>query len=111
MMDTVVYDIASRKMLFRAPGLNRTQGSSTVINLSEQLRKDSIQSFRVATDDMVNNLDIQLTSFKEKVKAQPEEFHVTHSPAYSGGGGTFDLMGLALLVVAAGVAQRGRWQR
>lgn len=111
MMDTVVYDIASRKMLFRAPGLNRMQGSATAINLSEKLRKDSVESFRAATDDMVSNLDLQLAAFKEKVKAQPEEFHVSHSAGYGGGGGggAFDLMGLALLAAAAGVAQRVRW--
>lgn len=111
MMDTVVYDIASRKMLFRAPGLSRVQGSATAINLSEKLRKDSVESFRVATDDMVKNLDIQLAAFKEKVKAQPEAFHVSHSATYSGGGGggALDLMGLVLLAAAAGVARRVRW--
>jgi rhombotail lipoprotein len=110
MMDTVVYDIASRKMLFRAPGLSRVQGSATAINLSEKLRKDSVESFRVATDDMVSNLDIQLAAFKEKVKAQPEAFHISHSATSGGGGGgALDLMGLVLLAAAAGVARRVRW--
>src|ERR1039458_4908734 len=38
MLDGAVYDIASRKLLFRAPGLSTVKGSATPVNLSEQLR-------------------------------------------------------------------------
>jgi rhombotail lipoprotein len=40
MLDTAVYDIESRKMLFRAPGTSSIKGRSTPINLSEELRAD-----------------------------------------------------------------------
>ena len=36
MMDAAVYDIASRKLLFRAPGFGSVKGSATPINLSEE---------------------------------------------------------------------------
>ena len=45
MVDAVVYDIASRKMLFRAPGLSQVKGSATPINQSEELRRDSARGF------------------------------------------------------------------
>lgn len=98
MLDTAVYDIKSRKMLFRAPGTSTVQGSSTPVNLSEELRKDSQKSFAQAVDDMIVNLDAQLAKFREKIKTNPEQVKVIHSKAYRGGG-TFDLTGLAVLLL------------
>jgi rhombotail lipoprotein len=45
MLDAVVYDIRSRKMLFRAPGTSQIKGHATLMNLSEQRRKDSDAGF------------------------------------------------------------------
>lgn len=87
LMDTAVYDIKSRKMLFRAPGTSQVKGAATPINLSEELRNDSIKGFQQATGSMIENLDLQLNRFREKVKEQPEEYKVVHSPSYRGGGG------------------------
>ncbi|MBC8212675.1 MAG: rhombotarget lipoprotein [Gammaproteobacteria bacterium] len=87
MLDTVVMDINSRKMLFRAPGTSDIKGSSTLINLSEKLRIDRLSGFAEATDKMIVNLDEQLASFKEKIKAKPEQVKITYSPGYSGSGG------------------------
>ncbi|UCD78710.1 MAG: rhombotarget lipoprotein [Desulfobacterales bacterium] len=86
MVDAAVYDIQSRKMLFRAPGISHVKGLSTPINLDEELRADSIQGFKEASADVIKNLDMQLESFKEKVKEQPEEYKVVHKPGYTGGG-------------------------
>ena len=86
MVDASVYDIQSRKMLFRAPGINHIKGKATPINLSEQLRVDSIESFKAASKDLVTNLEIQLEMFKEKVKELPEEYQIVHKPGYTGGG-------------------------
>lgn len=87
LMDTVVYDISSKKMLFRAPGTSLIKGSSTPVNLSEELREDSVKGFEVATQEMITNLDAQLSRFKEKIKKRPEEVEIKYSPGYSGGGG------------------------
>jgi len=76
MTDAVVYDIASRKMLFRAPGMSRIKGSATLVNLSEELRADSENGFDKAAKDMIINLDEQLARFREKVKENPAEFKV-----------------------------------
>jgi rhombotail lipoprotein len=109
MLDTVLYDIASRKLLFRAPGLSEIKARSTYVNMSEQLRKDSNDGVTQATADMIANLDSQLTAFQAKVKERPEEFRVVSSPSYRGGGG-IDLWLLALVVTGAAgsVAARRR---
>jgi len=94
LMDTAVYDIDSHKMLFRAPGVSQVKGTSTPINLSEELRADATEGFRGATEDMVRNLDLQLERFREKVKEQPEEYQIVHR---GGGGGSAGwLLGLLL---------------
>lgn len=97
MIDIVVYDINSKKMLFRAPGTSNIKGTSTPINLSEQLRKDSLISFENATDDAIKNLDIQLELFRDKIKKSPEKVKVIQSKGYSGGVGSFSLVEATLL--------------
>jgi rhombotail lipoprotein len=97
MMDAAVYDIASRKMLFRAPGTSHVKGSATLVNLTEQLREDSAEGFRLAADNLVVNLHDQLQRFQEKVKEQPEEYVVRHKAGYTGGGSLGGAYALALL--------------
>lgn len=106
MLDAVVIDVPSRKMLFRAPGTSFVKGSATLVNLSEQLRRDSDAGFDEATKQMITNLDQQLVAFRDKVKANPEEYAVVNSKGKGGGalgGGTLAL--LAVLAVA------GWWKR
>lgn len=98
MLDAVVYDIKSRKMLFRAPGTSHIKGHATPVNLSEELRADSESGFNEASKQMIVNLDQQLALFKEKVKERPTEYKVVHSPGYTGGGG-IDLITLALFAI------------
>jgi len=78
MLDTAVYDIQSRKMLFRAPGASDIKGSSTPVNLSAELRTDSITGFEKAVDEMIINLDAQLHKFREKIKSNPEKIKIIH---------------------------------
>lgn len=111
MLDAVVYDIPSRKMLFRAPGLSHIKGSATLVNQSEELRADSGKGFDDAAKELIVNLDEQLTHFKEKVKERPKEFKVVNSPGYTGGssgGGSIDLISLLLL---AGLGGYFLWMR
>lgn len=98
MMDAVVYDIASRKLLFRAPGVSQIQASATPVNLSEELRDDSQRGFEQAATNMVVALQVELAGFKDRVKSSPEEFKVTAKPGYTGiGAGAIDGLDLALL--------------
>ncbi len=56
------------EMLFRAPGQSRVKGNSTPINLSKELRSDSVEGFEKATAAMILNLQHQLGEFEERVK-------------------------------------------
>jgi len=76
MLDAVIYDIKSRKMLFRAPGTSHTKSHATPVNIAEHLRADSEKGFDLAAKDMIVNLDEQLARFREKVKENPAEFNV-----------------------------------
>ena len=102
MLDTVVYDIKSKKMLFRAPGTSVVEGNATPINLSEELRADSIKGFNVAAEEMTKNLHLQLERFKEKIKQSPEQVKIVHREGYSSSwGGAFNLYVLAILLLIA----------
>ena len=101
MLDAAVYDISSRKMLFRAPGLSTIKSSATLVNQSEQSRVDSVAGFTEAGQSMVKNLQEQLEQFKDKVKASPEEFKIEHKPGYTGGGSVNPAF--LLLLIAIGV--------
>ena len=101
LMDAVVYDIASRRLLFRAPGVSSIKGRSTPVNLDEELRRDSERGFRDASADLIGNLDQQLVAFREKVKESPEEYKVVTRPGSSGGKGAGSIEGwLAALMVS-----------
>ncbi len=86
MIDATVYDIPSRKMLFRAPGVSQVKGRATFVNQSEELREDSQEGFADAADNLVVNLKAELERFKEKIKERPEEVRVVRSSGYTGGG-------------------------
>jgi len=98
MIDAVVYDLPSRKLLFRAPGLSKIKGSASPVNLSEELRHDSERGFRDASTNMVANLQEQLVAFKEEIKTSPREFKIETKPGYSASAvGGFSWVEVALL--------------
>ncbi|MDN3652745.1 rhombotarget lipoprotein [Thalassotalea ponticola] len=86
MLDTAVYDIRSKALLFRAPGTSNIKGRSTPVNLSEELRSDSREGFEQAAQVMTQNLDNQLAKFKETLKADPSKANIVHKQGYSGSG-------------------------
>jgi rhombotail lipoprotein len=99
MLDAVVYDIASRKMLFRAPGTSHIKGAATPVNLSEELRQDSEAGFQVARTNLVTALEFQLGQFKERVKKSPEEIKVVRKPGYVGGAAALGMLEVVLMGV------------
>jgi rhombotail lipoprotein len=108
MLDATVYDIASRKMLFRAPGTHQMKASSTLVNLSEQLRANSAEGLRLAADDLVVNLKAELEQFKQKVKEKPAEYQVVHQEGYKGGGSLGGPFALAMLLLGCLAVWRTR---
>jgi rhombotail lipoprotein len=106
MLDTVVYDIPSRNMLFRAPGTSTVKGRATPINLSEELRTDSIKGFEVAADAMIINLDQQLASFMEKIKREPERVKLVHGTKYTGAASWTDVLWMLLAAIATTIYRK-----
>jgi len=106
-VDTAVFDVGTRKLLFRAPGTSEASSNSTLVNLDRDLRASQQRGFEKAMADMTVNLDKELGLFKERIKTDGS-VKVTHSSRYvsSGGGGAADaaflllLAGLALVSIA-----------
>jgi rhombotail lipoprotein len=95
-VDTAIFDVQTHKLLFRAPGINKIEATSTLINSAEEMRKARENSFSLAMVDMTNNLVDELDKFKEKIK-EDRSVTITHRSGY-GGGGSFDLTMILLLV-------------
>ncbi len=68
MIDAAVFHIPARRLLFRSSGTSHIKATSTPVNLSEQLRKDSYAGFEKAIVDLTGNLKEQLQLFKERVE-------------------------------------------
>lgn len=109
-VDTAVFDIQTRKLLFRAPGINRDESSSTLVNLDEEMRESQYKGFNAAFDDMNRNLATELGKFRERIKTE----RVATVTPRSGSGSGMGTVGPELIVVllGAGVAaarrRRGR---
>ncbi len=96
-VDTAIFDVNTHKLLFRAPGVNRIEGASTLIGSAEETRKAREKSFTLAMQDMTVNLEKELDLFRERIK-QDKTAVVSHREGYQGGVGAFDI---SLLLVLA----------
>lgn len=101
-VDTAVFDIKTRKMLFRAPGIHTDSRNHTAVGFEKGNREMRANSFKVASELMTENLSTELLKFKERAK-KGEEVKVEYDKKYygSGGGGSFGwgaLIALILLV-------------
>lgn len=110
LMDAAVFHIPSKSLLFRAPGTSFVKGKATPVNLDEQLRNDAAEGFQLATQNMIENLKIQLAQFQGKVKEEPEKYQVTHR-AGSSYGGSFQPLQVLLLISMAGLAGFLSWRK
>lgn len=113
LMDTAVFDIASRRLLFRAPGRSQIRGKATPVNLTKELREDSYEGFDEATTAMIAALKLAVDQFADRVKDMPaDEIVVIRDSGASGGGaGAAGIDVLALLLLAAAISYRRRGQR
>ena len=103
-VDTAVFDVPTRKLLFRAPGVNTLNSSSTLVDVERDTRKAREGSFEKAMADMTVSLDKELASFKERIKSDGS-VRVSRAGGDQGGGGAADPAGLALLLLLAGLAR------
>ena len=105
-VDTAVFDVPTRKLLFRAPGINRNESSSTLVNLDEELREARAKGFSAAFDDMNQNLTTELGKFRERIKTE----HVANLTSRSGSGGV-GATGLDTLLTLLGAGLATAYRR
>lgn len=106
-VDTAVFDIPTRKLLFRAPGISKVESRSTLVGVDRDLRAAQQQGFEQAMADMSANLDRELSVFKERIRTDGS-VRVTRTAAPGeGGGGATGLAALAALLLLVALA-RGR---
>lgn len=101
-VDTAIFDIPTRRLLFRAPGVDKRSENTTLIGSADELRQSREESFAQAMADMTRNLAEELDAFRERIK-QDKSVVVTERPGYSGGGAA---PGLGLLLVVCACLRR-----
>lgn len=105
-VDTAVFDIKSKKMLFRAPGVNKLEKRTTAVGVESAMADKSLEGFYLAVADMTTNLDAELARFKTRVKEE-EVAKIEHREGYTGSGSASLYLLIAALVVLLGrVADR-----
>jgi rhombotail lipoprotein len=99
MVDAAVFDVRSRKLLFRAPGTSQVKGASTLAGYSKEVRGAQSDGYLQAVDQMIPQLQAQLGNFKERAKSDPG-IQVVGRNGERGGGG----IGWTAALLLAGVA-------
>lgn len=97
-VDTAVFDIKSKKMLFRAPGINKLEKRTTAIGVDDMLIQKSLEGFSLAVSDMTINLDAELSTFKTRVKEE-KIAKVEHREGYSGGAASYYWLFFIILIL------------
>jgi len=108
LMEAAVYDIASRHLLFRAPGASHVEAGTAAVYVEQRKRIDGGKGFDLATDDLIKNLKTQLEAFRERVKQSPGEVQIERKPGYTGAGAFGGLF--AVTLAALGLA-RWLWRK
>jgi rhombotail lipoprotein len=102
MVDAAVFDVRSRKLLFRAPGTSQVKGSATMAGYGKEVRGAAADGYVQAVDQMIPQLQTQLASFKERARSDPAIL-VERGDGKRGAGGIGWPLALLLVLVVAGV--------
>lgn len=98
MVDASVFDVRSRKLLFRAPGTSQIKGSASLAGFSERSRAARLEGYNKAVAELTPRLQAELDGFKERIKTDAN-FKVENKPGYTGGGDLGWLSALLALVL------------
>ena len=96
-VDTAVFDVATRKLLFRAPGVNDFKSSSTLVDVERDVRAAQQKGLELAMADMTVNLDKELSVFKERIRTDGS-VRVTRMDGSEDGGGGAATVGFLMLI-------------
>ena len=91
-------DVKTARLLFRAPGLDKSTDRSTLVESGEVVRKTQDASFARAMGTMTQSLAVELDRFRERVKDDPTVAKVQWEPGR--GGGSIGLWFLLALLIA-----------
>jgi rhombotail lipoprotein len=80
-----VFDVASRKLLMRAPGTSQVKGSANLSNFSERSRAARTEGYNKAADQLIPALQTELTAFRERLKTN-DKIRVEPRAGYQSGG-------------------------
>lgn len=109
LLDLSVFDVRSRKLLMRAPGVSQVKGAGTAVSFSQNSREGRVNGFNQAVDVLIPNLQKELDRFPERLKADAS-FKVQPQANYRGKG-AFEwgwLLALGLLAALGIFAGRAR---
>jgi len=110
-VDTSVFDVASRTLLFRAPGTDQRDAGSTAVRVDEIQVRLAGEGFAAAMTAMTANLDKAIVDFSTRVREEGQVKLVDRRSGGEwrrGGGGSTQWWELALLLGAAGLLLRRR---
>lgn len=68
LLDVSVFDVASRKLLFRAPGASQVNGGSNWAAYTERARDAQIEGYQKAVDQLIPQLTSEIEAFRERLK-------------------------------------------
>ena len=105
LVDASVFDVASRQLLFRAPGTSQLKGSSPLVKFGEASREARTEGYRQAVDALIPQLDAQLEAFRQRVKEQ-NAARIIHTSSRSGGDGGLASLGLFGATAAVAIYRR-----
>ena len=106
-VDTAVFDIATRKLMIRAPGIDKATQKSTLVESGQELREARSESFERAMSDMTTNLQAELDRFEIRLKEDPTVARVDNS-AMRGGSGATGFSALLVLCLVAIIRREWR---
>jgi len=106
-VDTAVFDMGTRSLLFRAPGADRLETRSTLVDTAEIRREAMAESFEKAMGAMTVNLDGELDRFKTRVE-QEQVAVVSYKPGHERqGGGALGALSLIALIASLAFSRPG----
>jgi rhombotail lipoprotein len=70
-LEATVFDVRTRKLLFRAPGTSIVKGSSSMVNFSERSRQARAEGFDKALEELIPNVDAALQAFRKQAQDDP----------------------------------------
>jgi len=108
-VDTAVFDIPTRQLLFRAPGIDKLSSRSSLIDSAEELRESRVEGFSHAMADMSDNLVTELNKFEFRIQNEPAVAEVV--PSSGGGGGGGGALSLVSCLFLLSVIGRRRYLR